>query len=83
MGLFKKEKSYINKEGYKKVYKPEHPKASERGFVSEHLIVAEKKMKRPLGSDEVVHHKDGDKFNNRRRNLEVLTRSEHYKKHNQ
>ena len=28
-----------------------------------------------------VHHKDGNKLNNRRDNLEILTREEHKKKH--
>lgn len=46
-----------------------------------HQILAEKMLGRPLDSDEVVHHKDGNKLNNKMSNLEVLTKSEHMKKH--
>jgi len=37
---------------------------------------------RILSPDEVVHHKDGDKLNNRPENLELLSHSSHAKKHN-
>lgn len=47
----------------------------------EHRIIAENKIGRPLQPGEVVHHIDGDKQNNNPDNLEVLTQSEHIKKH--
>ena len=83
MGLFStKHKSYITKEGYKQIYEPKSPSAREDGYAPEHRVKMEKKHKRPLGTDEVVHHKNGNKLDNRKSNLEVMSKSEHYKIHN-
>jgi len=46
-----------------------------------HRYIMEEFLGRKLSSNEVVHHKDGNKLNNDIDNLEVLTRSEHLKKH--
>lgn len=83
MSLFKKKyPNYITKEGYEQHYNPKSPDARENGYAPVHRDVARKKIGRDLRADEVVHHKDGNKSNNKKRNLEVLTRSEHYKIHN-
>lgn len=47
-----------------------------------HRDVARKMIERPLRKDEVVHHKDGNKSNFRRKNLRVMSRSHHSKIHN-
>ncbi len=44
---------------------------------SEHRIIMEKLLGRPLEADEVVHHIDGNKWNNDLSNLTVVTRREH------
>lgn len=47
----------------------------------EHRVVAERVLGRPLREGEVVHHRDGDKHNNAAENLEVITQSQHVRRH--
>ena len=42
-----------------------------------HVVIIEQLIKRPLRKDEVVHHRNGVKTDNRIENLEIMTRSEH------
>ena len=51
------------------------------GKVYEHRLIMEQHLGRPLSSDEVVHHKDGNPSNNDLSNLEVLNRVTHRKAH--
>jgi len=46
-----------------------------------HRVVAEQKLGRPLERGEIVHHLDGDKWNNAPENLEVMTQAEHARLH--
>jgi hypothetical protein len=46
-----------------------------------HRVVAEEKLGRKLKKGEIVHHKDGDKWNNHPDNLEVMTQAEHARIH--
>lgn len=79
--LKKRHPNYITKEGYEQQYNPKSPDARENGYSPVHRDVARKMLKRDLREDEVVHHKDGNKLNNKKQNLEVMTKSEHYKIH--
>jgi hypothetical protein len=67
-----KRKTYLSGKGYARY------KDSNR-YV--HRQVAKKKLGRPLRSREVVHHRDGDKLNNRPDNLQVMTRRDHNRLH--
>lgn len=64
---------------------PPHPDSSGymlgSGGVRLHRLVMEKFLGRKLSFDEHVHHKNGNKLDNRLENLEVLAASEHHREH--
>lgn len=49
--------------------------------VHRHRVVAEKMLGRPLRRGEIVHHIDCDKKNDTPENLQVMTQSDHIRKH--
>lgn len=63
--------------GYVLTYAPDHPKANPDGYVLEHRLVMEQHLGRFLETNEIVHHINRDKKDNRLENLVVLSQRKH------
>jgi hypothetical protein len=68
--------SYTASNGYRLKLAPGHPKADANGRVREHRLVMEDMLGRHLAPEENVHHKNGDKTDNRPENLELWSKSQ-------
>jgi hypothetical protein len=75
-------KIFLNN-GYPSIYIPEHELADQTGRVFIHRLVMSEHLGRKLNSNEIVHHKDGNKWNWKIDNLELTNRVEHGKHHHE
>ena len=67
--------------GYILAYAPHHPNAHKDGYVMLHTILMERLIGRYLNHDEVVHHINHNKADNRMENLMLMTKHEHSSMH--
>ncbi len=71
----------VSKGDYNYAIVREHPNRTKNGYVLEHRVIIENRLGRLLNADEVVHHINGNKKDNRPENLEVMSASEHCRLH--
>lgn len=63
--------------GYILIFSPNHPYRGTNNYVFEHRLVMEKHLGRYLKPEEIVHHINGIKTDNRIKNLFLTTKKKH------
>jgi len=71
----------VSKGDYLYAVVKDHPNRTKNNYVLLHRVIIENHLGRLLNSNEIVHHKNHDKKDNRIENLEVLSSTEHSKLH--
>lgn len=67
----------IDNNGYKTITVKDHPNQMDsKGRIREHTFLMSQHIGRPLFKGESVHHKNGDRLDNRIENLELWTKSQ-------
>lgn len=69
----------ISAAGYREIFVGRnHPNSRADGYMFEHRIVMAEYLRRPLDKDEIVHHKNGIRLDNRIANLELWVKRTHH-----
>ncbi len=69
--------SYVDNNGYKRVKDIGNPQADKDGFILEHRLVMSRYLGRAIEGSEIIHHRNGNRLDNRIENLEIMNRSTH------
>lgn len=68
----------IDERGYKHIKCPDHPNSSKSGYIREHILVMSNFLGRPINDEEeVVHHINERKRDNRIENLQLMSHYDH------
>jgi len=73
---------YVDGGGRFRVYLPNHPRASYMGYVLRSIVAYEAYHNVEVPKKMAVHHKDGDRLNDSRKNLEMMLFGKHTALHN-
>lgn len=68
-------------DGYVYVYFPDHPMSNRNGYIMEHILVMECAIGRWIADNEVVHHINHNRSDNRLSNLKLMNKKEHMSMH--
>ncbi len=66
-----------NKDGYVVIRRPNHPNATNYGWVLQHRLVVENKIGRYLLPNEIIHHVNEKRSDNRINNLIIVSKKQH------
>lgn len=66
-------------QGYVYIFVPDHPCATQTGYVLEHRLVMENHLCQYLSKYDEIHHINGNRADNRIENLICLSREQHRK----
>jgi len=80
-GIFTGNYPRVKRDGYISIHYPSHPKSGNQGYIDEHIIILERKLGRYLKVNEICHHINGQKDDNRPENLIAVSHSKHSQLH--
>lgn len=72
---------FVVRKGYLYQHFPEHPFSTKSGYVLVHRLAMERRIGRHLRPDEVVHHLNRDRMDNRIENLFLFPSNGHHLRH--